>query len=139
MFKILSNSAPPAPRQQHFVPYRGRVAKPTVARPVLLLCAEFALRDSLMDLLASDGRPSTSAALTDPDRHPMVVAASDAWPSQWNFVRLCATFCEVPCLLLSGSPLGGHFAVAQLPRGYFLQLPALPREILGLVAELSGG
>jgi hypothetical protein len=119
------------------LPYRWLVLDPTAATPALLLCAEVALRDSLTDLLASDGRPSTAEPLQDSERHSLVLATSDAWPSGWNFVRLRSTFSRVPCVVLSGSPLGGHFAVTQLARGYFLQLPALPGQILDLVAQLS--
>ncbi len=110
----------------------------TPAAPVLVLCSDDALRDSLMDLLVTDGRRVTAQPLVGSECHAVVIAASDAWPPGWHFARLRSTFRQVPRMVLSGSPLGGHFAVTQLHRGYFVQLPALSGEILGLVGELSG-
>ena len=107
------------------------------AAPVLVLCADDALRDSLIDLLVAEGRRATAVPGVDGDRPCVVVAACDAWPAGWSLARLRSTFQNTPCLALSGSPLGGDFAVTQLQRGYFVQLPALPAEILGLVAELA--
>lgn len=107
--------------------------------PVLVLCSDEPLRDSLADLLIVEGRAVLTSPPTARSTHPgVVVAACDAWPPGWNLARLRATFRRVPCLMLSGSPLAGDFVVSQLPRGYFVHLPALPGKILRLVAELSG-
>ena len=103
---------------------------------VLVLCADDALRDSLIDLLVADGRRPTATPGVDGDRPAVVLAACDPWPPGWDLGRLRSTFHRIPCVVLSGSPLGGDFAVTKLQRGYFVQLPALPAEILGLVAEL---
>ena len=114
------------------------MAKGIPALPVLVLCSDDALRDSLVDLLVTDGRRAITEPRPRSQDHGVVVAACDAWPPGWSLARLRATFRRVPCLVLSGSPLGGDFAVVQMQRGYFVQLPAVPAEILGLVAELSG-
>ncbi|MDQ6855900.1 MAG: hypothetical protein M3Z57_02350 [Candidatus Dormibacteraeota bacterium] len=104
---------------------------------VLVLCADDHLRTSLADLLVAGGRVVWVGAPPDGGRPGVVVAACDAWPAGWSLAKLRSVFVRVPCVMLSGSPLAGDFAVARLARGYFLQLPALPAEILGLVAELS--
>ena len=114
------------------------VVKRNRAAPVVVLCADGALRDSLVDLFVADGRRVAAEIVAGSERGAVVVAASDWWPPGWNFARVRSTFRQVPCMVLSGSPLGGHFAVTQLPHGYFVQLPALPSHLLGLVAELSG-
>ncbi len=109
--------------------------------PVLVLCADAALRQSLGELLLADGRALAPEPGVPPRPSPngrlVVVAACDAWPPGWNVARVRRTFARAPCLMLSGSPLGGDFAAAELPNGYFAQLPALPSTFLGLVAELS--
>jgi hypothetical protein len=112
------------------------MATQTSRSSVLVLCSDDHLRQSLGDLLVAHGhevsfdqRPDSSISV--------VVTAWDAWPTGWSLTRLRSSFRRVPCLMLSGSPLAGDFAVAQLPRGYFVRLPALPSEIVGLVSELS--
>lgn len=103
-----------------------------------MLCSDAALRDSLRDLLVADGRRVTTELLYGVERPTVVVANADAWPLGWDMSRLRASYRLLPCMVLSGSPFGGDFLVTQLRRGYFVQLPALPDEILELVAQLSG-
>ena len=104
---------------------------------VLVLCSDDDLRQSLVDLLVADGRPAAIEVTAGGTCHDVIVAAVDSWPHGWSFARLRTTQPRVPCVVLSGSPLGGQFAVTQLQRGYFVQLPALPAEIMDLVAEVS--
>jgi hypothetical protein len=107
--------------------------------PVLVLCSNDSLREALTELLVADGRHVVAGAPPASSPQPqVVVAACDAWPAGWNLRRLRAAFGQVPCVVLSGSPLGGDFVVTQLQRGYFMQLPALPAQIMDLVCELSG-
>ena len=115
------------------------MVKAAAGGDVLILCSDVALRESLADLLGAAGRQVRFDAV--PGALPLpavVVTAWDAWPAGWALPRLRASFARVPCLMLSGSPLAGDFAVAALPRGYFLRLPALPGQITTLVAELAG-
>ncbi|MEO8899625.1 MAG: hypothetical protein ABI352_02135 [Candidatus Dormibacter sp.] len=107
------------------------------AASVLVLCSDAALRDSLRDLLVADMRVTTEL-LDGVERPTVVVAAADAWPLGWDMSRLRASYQLLPCMVLSGSPFGGDFLVSQLARGYFVQLLALPDEIVELVAQLSG-
>lgn len=69
----------------------------------------------------------------------LVIAACDALPPGWSLAAVRARFRRVPCLLLSGSILAGDFAARGFERGYFVQLPARPHDILELAAELAGG
>lgn len=103
---------------------------------MLLLCGEDTLRETLVELLRSGGLPATTdAAGCIPT---MVVADADAWPAGWNLTRLRSCFGRLPCVILSGSALAGDFLVTRLRRGYFLQLPASPEQILELAFQLSG-
>ncbi|MDQ2959746.1 MAG: hypothetical protein M3R48_01650 [Candidatus Dormibacteraeota bacterium] len=110
----------------------------TPAGPVLVLCSDVALRESLRDLLTSDGWHVSAEPLAGLERNAVVVAASDAWPPGWSIGVLRSTFGHVPSIVLGGSPLGGDFIATPLQRGYYLQLPASPGEILELVGELAG-
>lgn len=73
---------------------------------------------------------------TDPPA--LVIAACDALPPAWSLAAVRAKFRRVPCLLLSGSLLAGDYMVRRFERGYFVQLPARPGDILELAAELAG-
>ncbi len=111
-------------------------AAPT--RLVYVVCGDADLLESLTELLALDGTmvtPNPEPAAASPT---MVIAATDAWPPGWSLASLHARFRRLPCVLLSGSPLAGDFAVTRFRRGYFVQLPAAPRAILGLVEQLTG-
>ncbi len=106
--------------------------------PVLVLCGHHALRESLAHLLVTDGLTVLCGAQPEDSSRPaVVVVACNSWPSGWSLARLRSAYRRVPCLVLSASPLAGDFAANPLPHGYFVQLPALPEEILGLVWELS--
>ena len=106
---------------------------------MLLLCANPSLRDALSELLEADGIHVTARPRPGSGPPAVVIADADAWPAAWDISRLRSSYRQVPCVVLSGSPLAGDFLVSRLQRGYFMQLPARAAEILGLVGELVGG
>jgi hypothetical protein len=106
---------------------------------VLVLCSDVDLRQSLSELMAIGGVMASSELNTGDAEPALVIAACDALPPGWSLAALRARFRRVPCLLLSGSPLAGDFAVRRFDRGYFVQLPAPPRDILELATHLAGG
>lgn len=106
---------------------------------VLLLAADQMLKGSLAELLRLDGTEVTVPAPgASPSRQQvdLVIAACDSWPPPWTLPMLRSHFRTVPCLLLSGSPVSGPYAVAGFQRGYFLGLPAGGRRIAELVRGL---
>lgn len=106
---------------------------------MLLLCANPILRDALSELLGAEGMQITARPRPGSGPPAVVVADADAWPATWDISRLRSSYRQVPCVVLSGSPLAGDFLVSRLQRGYFMQLPARAGEILRLVGELIGG
>lgn len=105
---------------------------------MLVLCGDEGLRDSLVDLLADEGRPTTIEPLHGQARLSLAIASCDTWPAGWSLTRLRSVAGGLPCVVLSGSPLGGDFLVSGLPLGYYVQLPTLPETLLELLAEVSG-
>lgn len=117
----------------------SRVAKGDQARDAFVICANGDFVYALVELLAIDGFVVTPNPGPGADDPAVVIANCDSWPRGWNLATLHARFRRVPCILLSGSPLGGDFAATSFHRGYFTQLPAAPNLLLALVDELSRG
>ena len=105
----------------------------------MLLAADHELKSSLAELLRLEGidvvMPAPSASTASP-QVDLVIAACDSWPEPWTLPLLRSHFRNVPCLLLSGSPVSGPYAATGFQRGYFLTLPANGRRIVELVKVL---
>ncbi|GAC1689496.1 MAG: hypothetical protein PVS2B1_11370 [Candidatus Dormibacteraceae bacterium] len=106
---------------------------------ILVLVGDPGLNSSLADLLRLGGLEVIGSALPAPrggEHVDLVIAARDSWPAPWTLPMLKSRFRQVPCLLLSGSPVSGPYAAAGFKRGYFLALPASGRRIADMVRSL---